>query len=126
MQVQVLTMLTQYQRDPRPPRARESDVQRGRFRLRRLPRLLPRGQDEGEGMAHGMPAVSHLVCNLPCPYQHRTALNQDHFSLFSGHIYLQPWHIKPGVKERLLKDIREVAKELMEAPKEKLEGRVCG
>ena len=55
-----------------------------------------------------------------------TALNQYHFSLFSGHIYLQPWHIKPGVKERLLKDIREVAKELMDAPKEKLEGRVCG
>ena len=45
-------------------------------------------------------------------------------SLFSGHIYLQPWHIKPGVKERLLKDIKEVAKELMEGPKEKLEGRV--
>ena len=43
----------------------------------------------------------------------------------SGHIYLQPWHIKPGVKERLLKDIQEVAKELMEGPKEKLEGRVC-
>ena len=42
----------------------------------------------------------------------------------SGHIYLQPWHIKPGVKERLLKDIQEVAKELMEGPKEKLEGRV--
>ena len=33
-------------------------------------------------------------------------------------------HIKPGVKERLLKDIKEVAKELMEGPKEKLEGRV--
>ena len=72
-------------------------------------------------MAHGMPSVPDLVIgriNMNNYVRYQSA------SLFSGHIYLQPWHIKPGVKERLLKDIKEVAKELMEGPKEKLEGRV--
>ena len=73
-------------------------------------------------MAHGMPSVPDLVRGRINMNNHVHRYQSS--SLFSGHIYLLPMHIKPGVKERLLKDIKEVAKELMEGPKEKLEGRV--
>ena len=33
-------------------------------------------------------------------------------------------HTKPGIKERMLADMRDSAKELMAKPKEKLDGRV--
>ena len=33
-------------------------------------------------------------------------------------------HTKPGIKERMLADMRDSAKELMAEPKEKLDGRV--
>ena len=42
----------------------------------------------------------------------------------SCHIYVTPMHTKPGIKERMLADMRDSAKELMAKPKEKLDGRV--
>ena len=43
---------------------------------------------------------------------------------YSCHIYVTPMHTKPGIKERMLADMRDSARELMAKPKEKLDGRV--
>ena len=44
--------------------------------------------------------------------------------IFSCHIYVTPMHTKPGIKERMLGDMKDSAKKLMAKPKEKLDGRV--
>ena len=39
-------------------------------------------------------------------------------------MYVTPMHTQPGIRERMLGDLRDSAKKLAAKPKEKLEGRV--